>query len=293
MRFVDDNLPRRSSFTHFLSPTHHHDHTLRKRAQSLHAQSTRRNSILLDGNYRSNQETQTPDRKTTLKLSISAPLPSSCPSRLRHTPDSDSAPWMTPRTSFIDTRHREDPPSTSERRVQFVEPCSSPDRNHVHTPLREATRSKRITTTKKRTVARVSISTGQLYYIEEPIPEYPFPSTSFSPPPASHHSHSRSLSSLPFRRTSHHIPNRRTRDFTSSHSDCDDSGGQSGASMSSGDSGNSNLPLYTSTSEKLHAHWGTFTFNMRFSMFRAQDRMKDGVAWMGGVVRRIKTGRQS
>jgi hypothetical protein len=48
--------------------------------------------------------------------------------------------------------------------------------------------------------------------------------------------------------------------------------------------------LYTSASEKFHAHWGTFTFNMRFSMFRAQDRMKDGVTWMGGVVRRMRTG---
>ena len=351
MRLVDERSSRRSSLSQFFSPIRHHEQAVRKRAQSLHAQSTRANSILLHDSATHNNledsKTNTLDKKSISKLSISAPLPASSsltgPTRL----DTEFASSLKqPQSSFIKTRHHEEPPSSTERKVQFVEPQSlHRHRENHHTSISVDESSlllsnapvcptssvyRRIAPTKNRTVARISISTGKLYYIQEPIPEYPFPSTCFSPPPspsrsyARHHRrHSHSFN-FTFRRTSQHhkhtslagvCSHLRQQSVTSGlHYDCPiqdhdgcgcgelqrDSGSSSTSTPSSTaqsqrhhyhDREGESTPLYTSASEKFHAHWGMFAFNMRFGMFRAQDRMKDGVAWMEGVVRRMKTGR--
>lgn len=315
MQATDNKSSRRSSFTHIFSPTRHHESTLRKRAQSLHAQSTRRNSILLNNDsHPYNQGTA--DRKSVLKLSISAPLSSSHYSRSHYTSDTDATSAPTSRTSFINTRQCEDPPNSTERKVQFVELSLDHSRSSMRETMRTHSASIRThnTTIKKRTVARVSITSGRIYYIEEAIPEFQFPSTRFSPPPSATpraHSypifHSRSLSTISIRRqplSSTHLGcgvNRYTHHFANDYQNdhFDDTEGV-GRGLQTG-VGNSNrsfsftsppAPLYVSTSEKLHARWGTFTLNMRFSMFRAQDKVKNGVVWMGGVVKRLKPRRQ-
>lgn len=303
MQVVGDKSSRRSSFTHIFSPSRHHESTLRKRAQSLHAQSTRRNSILLNNDSHPYSQ-GTLDRKSVLKLSISAPLSSSHCSRSHYTSDADTASAPTSRTSFIDTRQCEDPPNSSERKVQFIE--LSIDRSR--SSMRDATRTCNMTA-KKRTVARVSISSGRIYYIEEVLPEYRFPGTRFSPPPPTTpraHSyplfHPRSLSAASIRRLSNTHQSCGANRYTHyTANDCQPSNRDHAEDIreefQSGGSRNSSFPspqapLYISSSEKLHARWGTFTLNMRFSMFRVQDKMRNGVTWMGGVVKRFKPRRQ-
>ncbi|KXN86717.1 hypothetical protein AN958_09708 [Leucoagaricus sp. SymC.cos] len=253
-----------------------------------------------------------------------------------------------------------------------------------------------ITAIKKRTVARLSISTGKLYYIQEPVPEYPslppaittnnakshnkngkshlFGSAEkgvrggvgdcwFSPPPSpspsQHTSYFQTLHSQVSHLRKGSVPLRvglgvgvqssqLCRSSRYSGGGGSDGDGESAEEESGGGSGRpyrwstgnvtsidktksketkigrthstdisisstsdhspvhsldhdqerperekeeESTPLYTSTSEKLLAHWGTFTFNMRFTMFRAQDRVKDGLGWVGGFVRRMKIGK--
>jgi len=344
MRLVDEKYSRRSSLSQFFLPIRHHDEVVRKRAQSLHAQSTREKSILLhDSTSHSNLEdtqTTTVDKKN-IKLSISAPLPaSSSPTGPTRFDTEFTSSLKLPPSSFIKARHHEEPPSSSERKVQFAEPQSLHRDRESHHPsismdasslllsdppaLPASCACRKITPTKKRTVARVSISTGKLYYIQEPIPD--FPSTCFSPPPSpsrSHHRHQFHSFNLTFRRASQHRKHRslagvcshlRQQSATSGlryecliqdHDSCgcgelqreNESPGTSTPSSTAQsreghryhDREGESTPLYTSASEKFHAHWGMFAFNMRFGMFRAQDRMKDGVAW----IRRMKTGKQN
>lgn len=307
MQVVYNKSSRRSSFTNIFSPTRYHESTLRKRAQSLHAQSTRRNSILINNDSHPYSE-GTLDRKSVLKLSISAPLSSSHQSRSHCTSDTDTAFVPTPRTSFIDTRQCEDPPNSAERKVQFVE--FSLDHNN-RSSLRDTTRNQ-YNTTRKRSVARVSISSGRIYYIEEDIPELRLASTRFSPPPpTSPRSHSypqfrsRSLSAISIRpRALTTIPggsraNRHTHYSTDNRDRGEEGIGggffPSGTGDSSSNSFNTSSPqepLYISASERLYAQWGTFTLNVRFGMFRAHDKVKNGVAWVGGVVRRFRPRKQ-
>jgi len=346
MRLVDEKYSRRSSLSQFFSPIRHHDEVVRKRAQSLHAQSTREKSILLhDSTSHSileDTQTNTVDRKN-IKLSISAPLPaSSSPTGPTRFDTEFTSSLKLPPSSFTKARHHEEPPSSSERKVQFAEPQSLHRDRESHHPsisvdasslllsdspaLPASSACRKIIPIKKRTVARVSISTGKLYYIQESIPEYPFPSTCFSPPPSpsrSHHRHHFHSFNFTFRRTSQHRKHRSLASVCShlqqqsatsglryecpiqDHDSCgcgelqreSESLGTSTPSSTAQsreghryhDREGESTPLYTSASEKFHAHWGMFAFNMRFGMFRAQDRMKDGVAW----IRRMKTGRQN
>ncbi|KAF9443239.1 hypothetical protein P691DRAFT_425613 [Macrolepiota fuliginosa MF-IS2] len=295
MPLIENKQPRRSSFTNYFSPAHHHESTLRNRAQSLNTQSQRGYSILQSDSLSRVPEHQPPtaDRKSILKFSISVPLPASHPSRpFAYDTESTSSPAL--RTSFLDAGQHEDPPNTSERKVQFVEPESPSVRTQIRTPsprLGTHTHTSPAFPTKTRSVARISLSTGKLYYVEEPITEYPVVAgTCFSPPPSPPRTHA-----LPFRRSPQHTPRPGSYPYTPNTTTPRFSSAitrhRSSASTNSSQSEHSQSPLYSSPSEKLHAHWGTFTLNMRFSMFRAQDRMKDGVAWMGGVVKRMKPGR--
>lgn len=269
----NDDPPGKPALLQRLFPTRRQEHDLREQGRLLRHQPILKDPIpILQSGSFPHQQTQNLDRNCILKLIISAPLPTS-----------SNRPYASNAASFIDIRRHESPRSISERKVRFVE-FVEPNKPLIHSRMHAPPpRLGHATPTKTRTVARVSISTGKLYYTEEPIPEWRISSTSFSPPPpSSPRSHP-----LLSRRTSQYPPGLSTHPYLQFQRA--DNRRRFGASTSSTQSGNS---LYESAWERFLARWGVFTFKMHFRMFRAQDKMKSGVAWVGGVVRRMRTRRQ-
>ncbi len=299
MKTADKSSSRRLSFTQFLSPSHHHAQIARKRAQSLIAQVDHNSSILLNGN--------------SSPLSSSASLPVS-PSTLE-----------SPCSSTSSRLHRSRPQPYLERDVQFVErglPVHGPDHVSFSSRRSNTYTSQHVATHKWRR-GKVSKTTRQLYFEDELIPIYPYRSTRFSPPPFpvgpyddEYDSHEDAAATGCFyltswRRTStdlnHELDHEHEHEHEHTHEHdelieeedrhCDREQGSHNRfkprNESPADSSRPVDPLYTTFSEKLTAQWGVFMLNARFSMFRAQDRVKNGVARMGKMVRRIKTGWQS